>query len=108
MESARAGLSGSRSDGGFGRQAIEETGVQIYLPIAEMPVGVLLILAVGAAVGFISGLFGIGGGFLMTPLLIFLGIPPAVAVAAYQRDHNVQATGVLDPATLQGLSVYTR
>jgi uncharacterized membrane protein YfcA len=55
--------------------------VQIYLPIAEMPVSVLLILGMGAAVGFISGLFGIGGGFLMTPLLIFLGIPPAVAVA---------------------------
>jgi uncharacterized protein len=46
-----------------------------------MPVSVLLILGMGAAVGFISGLFGIGGGFLMTPLLIFLGIPPAVAVA---------------------------
>ena len=55
--------------------------MQIYLPIAEMPVSVLLILGMGAAVGFISGLFGIGGGFLMTPLLIFLGIPPAVAVA---------------------------
>jgi uncharacterized membrane protein YfcA len=55
--------------------------VQVYLPIAEMPVSVLLILGLGAAVGFVSGLFGIGGGFLMTPLLIFLGIPPAVAVA---------------------------
>ncbi|MFL5149960.1 MAG: sulfite exporter TauE/SafE family protein, partial [Microvirga sp.] len=51
--------------------------MQLYLPIAEIPVNVLLILAMGAAVGFISGLFGIGGGFLMTPLLIFLGIPPA-------------------------------
>jgi uncharacterized membrane protein YfcA len=55
--------------------------MQIYLPIAEMPVNVLLILSMSAAVGFISGMFGIGGGFLMTPLLIFLGIPPAVAVA---------------------------
>lgn len=55
--------------------------MQIYLPIAEMPVNVLLILAMSAAVGFISGLFGIGGGFLMTPLLIFLGIPAAIAVA---------------------------
>ena len=53
----------------------------IYLPIAEMPVSVLLILGMGAAVGFVSGLFGIGGGFLMTPLLIFLGIPPPIAVA---------------------------
>lgn len=55
--------------------------MQIYLPIAEMPVSILLILGMGAVVGFVSGLFGIGGGFLMTPLLIFLGIPPAVAVA---------------------------
>lgn len=47
-----------------------------------MPVSVLLILGMGAAVGFISGLFGIGGGFLMTPLLIFIGITPAVAVAS--------------------------
>src|SRR3954451_23783748 len=46
-----------------------------------MPVSVLLILGMGAAVGFISGMFGVGGGFLMTPLLIFVGIPPAVAVA---------------------------
>jgi uncharacterized protein len=55
--------------------------MQTYLPIAEMPVSVLLIIAMSAAVGFISGLFGIGGGFLMTPLLIFLGVPPAVAVS---------------------------
>jgi uncharacterized membrane protein YfcA len=56
--------------------------VQIYLPIAELPVNVLLILFMGLAVGFISGMFGIGGGFLMTPLLIFVGISPAVAVAS--------------------------
>ena len=55
--------------------------MQIYLPIAEMPVSIFTMLGLGAAVGFISGLFGVGGGFLMTPLLIFLGIPPAVAVA---------------------------
>lgn len=55
--------------------------MQIYLPIAEMPISVLLIIAMSAAVGFISGMFGIGGGFLMTPLLMFLGIPPAIAVA---------------------------
>jgi uncharacterized membrane protein YfcA len=53
----------------------------VYLPIAEMSVNVFLILAMGAAVGFLSGLFGVGGGFLMTPLLIFIGVPPAVAVA---------------------------
>ena len=56
--------------------------MQIYLPIAELPVNVLLILFMGLAVGFISGMFGIGGGFLMTPLLIFVGIAPAVAVAS--------------------------
>lgn len=55
--------------------------MQIYLPIAELPVDMLLLLGLGAAVGFISGLFGVGGGFLLTPLLIFIGIPPAVAVA---------------------------
>ncbi|MFO1149493.1 MAG: sulfite exporter TauE/SafE family protein [Alsobacter sp.] len=55
--------------------------MQIYLPIAELPVSIFLILGLGAAVGFISGMFGVGGGFLMTPLLIFIGIPPAVVVA---------------------------
>jgi uncharacterized protein len=54
--------------------------MHVYLPIAEMPVNVLVFLGLGAAVGFLSGLFGVGGGFLLTPLLIFLGIPPAVAV----------------------------
>jgi uncharacterized protein len=56
--------------------------VQLYLPIADIPVNIFLILAMGAAVGFVSGMFGIGGGFLMTPLLIFVGIAPAVAVAS--------------------------
>ena len=56
--------------------------MQIYLPVAELPVNILLILFMGLAVGFISGMFGIGGGFLMTPLLIFVGITPAVAVAS--------------------------
>ena len=56
--------------------------MQIYLPIADLPVNIFVILAMGLAVGFISGMFGIGGGFLMTPLLIFVGIAPAVAVAS--------------------------
>jgi uncharacterized membrane protein YfcA len=56
--------------------------VQIYLPIADLPVNIFLVLGMGLAVGFISGMFGIGGGFLMTPLLIFIGISPAVAVAS--------------------------
>lgn len=55
--------------------------MQIYLPIAELPVNMLLVLGMGIAVGFISGMFGVGGGFLMTPLLIFMGVPSAVAVA---------------------------
>lgn len=55
--------------------------MQLYLPIAELTVNMLLFLGVGGAVGFISGLFGVGGGFLLTPLLIFTGISPAVAVA---------------------------
>lgn len=54
----------------------------IYLPIAELAENVLLLLAVGGGVGFLSGLFGVGGGFLLTPLLIFLGIPAPVAVAS--------------------------
>ena len=53
----------------------------LYLPIAEMSVNALIILGMGGAVGFLSGLFGVGGGFLMTPLLILMGITPPVAVA---------------------------
>jgi uncharacterized membrane protein YfcA len=56
--------------------------VQIYLPIADIPVNVFLVFAMGLAVGFISGMFGVGGGFLMTPLLIFIGVQPGVAVAS--------------------------
>ncbi|MGL4811206.1 MAG: sulfite exporter TauE/SafE family protein [Beijerinckiaceae bacterium] len=56
--------------------------MEIYLPIAELPVNVLMILGMGAAVGFVSGMFGVGGGFLMTPFLMFTGIPPAIAVAS--------------------------
>jgi uncharacterized protein len=54
--------------------------MQIYLPIAEMSLNVTLLLLMGFAIGFLSGMFGIGGGFILTPLLIFLGVPPAVAV----------------------------
>ncbi|HTP78583.1 MAG TPA: sulfite exporter TauE/SafE family protein [Rhizomicrobium sp.] len=55
--------------------------MEIYLPIAEMSVHWLIILGMGAAIGFLSGLFGVGGGFLLTPLLIFYGVPASVAVA---------------------------
>jgi uncharacterized membrane protein YfcA len=54
--------------------------MDIYLPIAELSANLLLLLGLGGAVGFLSGVFGVGGGFLITPLLIFIGIPPAVAV----------------------------
>jgi uncharacterized membrane protein YfcA len=67
---------------GLSRLHPKRTPVQLYLPIADLPVNVLLVLAMGAAVGFVSGMFGIGGGFLMTPLLIFIGISPGVAVAS--------------------------
>ena len=74
--------------------------MQIYLPIAEIPVNVFLILIMGLAVGFISGMFGIGGGFLMTPLLIFLGISPAVAVAS--------VTGHISASSFSGAISYWR
>ena len=54
--------------------------MSIYLPIAEMNVNIFVIVFLGMIIGGLSGLFGVGGGFLMTPLLIFLGIPPAIAV----------------------------
>ena len=55
--------------------------MQIFLPIAEVSVNAFLLLGLGGMVGVLSGMFGVGGGFLMTPLLFFIGIPPAVAVA---------------------------
>lgn len=75
--------------------------MQIYLPVADMPVDMFLIVAMGAAVGFISGMFGIGGGFLMTPLLIFVGIPPAIAVAT-------QGTQIAASSTTAVLSYWRR
>jgi uncharacterized protein len=55
--------------------------MEIYLPVAEMSVNWLILIALGTGVGFLSGMFGVGGGFLMTPLLVFAGIPSTVAVA---------------------------
>ncbi|WP_029354213.1 sulfite exporter TauE/SafE family protein [Bosea sp. 117] len=72
----------------------------IYLPIAELPVNVFTLLAMGIAVGFISGMFGVGGGFLMTPLLIFLGVSPAVAVAS--------VTTHMAASSFSGTLTYTR
>jgi uncharacterized protein len=56
--------------------------MQIYLPIAEVSVNVFLLLGIGGMVGILSGMFGVGGGFILTPLLFFIGIPPGVAVAS--------------------------
>ena len=56
--------------------------MDIYLPIANLSVNALVIILLGGGVGVLSGMFGVGGGFLTTPLLIFYGIPPAVAAAS--------------------------
>ena len=64
--------------------------MEVYLPIAEVQINVILILFVSYIIGFLSGLFGVGGGFLMTPLLIFMGIPPIYAVA--NEANNILAS----------------
>jgi len=64
--------------------------MEVYLPIAEVQINVILILFVSFVIGFLSGLFGVGGGFLMTPFLIFMGIPPAYAVA--NEANNILAS----------------
>ena len=75
--------------------------LQIYLPIAELSVNLFFLVGIGGAVGFLSGLFGVGGGFLLTPLLIFSGVPTAVAVAS--------VTGQVVAASTSGaLSHYRR
>jgi uncharacterized protein len=56
--------------------------MSIYLPVAEVSVSIFVLLGIGGMVGLLSGLFGVGGGFILTPLLFFIGIPPAVAVAS--------------------------
>ena len=64
--------------------------MEVYLPIAEVQINVILILFVSFVIGFLSGLFGVGGGFLMTPFLIFMGIPPIYAVA--NEANNILAS----------------
>ncbi len=66
--------------------------LDVYLPIAEVSVNAPLLVAAGALVGFISGMFGIGGGFLMTPLLVFLGVPAPVAVASMSGHVAASST----------------
>ena len=67
--------------------------MEIYLPIIQVKIDILFILFLSFAVGVLSGLFGVGGGFLMTPFLIFLGVPPAYAVA--NEANNILATSCL-------------
>lgn len=66
--------------------------MQIYLPIAELSMNVFYLAGIGAAVGFLSGLFGVGGGFLLTPLLIFSGVPAPVAVASVTGQVAASST----------------
>ena len=68
--------------------------MEVYLPIAEVQINLILILFVSYIIGFLSGLFGVGGGFLMTPLLIFMGIPPVYAVA--NEANNKLLTSLSD------------
>jgi hypothetical protein len=71
--------------------------MEVYLPIAEVQINVILILFVSFVIGFLSGLFGVGGGFLMTPFLIFMGIPPAYAVA--NEANNILASSASGSVT---------
>ncbi len=64
----------------------------IYLPIAELSVDLFFLLGIGAAIGFISGLFGVGGGFLLTPMLLFAGVPAPVAVASVTAQVVASST----------------
>ena len=71
--------------------------MEVFLPIAEVSVNIIIIFSLSTIVGILSGLFGVGGGFLMTPFLIFLGIPPSYAVA--NEANNILATSVSGSTT---------
>lgn len=78
----------------------------LYLPIAELSMDVFLVIGMGAIVGFLSGMFGVGGGFLMTPILIFVGVPPAVAVATESNEITAASvSGALAHWRRQGIDV---
>lgn len=83
------------------------TALQIYLPIAEISVNLFFLMGMGGAVGFLSGLFGVGGGFLLTPLLIFTGIPAPVAVASVTGQVTAASTsGALSYWRRQGIDLH--
>ena len=70
--------------------------MDVYLPVAEVSLDIFVLLGLGAAVGFLSGVFGVGGGFLLTPLLILIGVPPSVAVASSANQLvGASVSGVL-------------
>src|SRR6201999_2901393 len=78
--------------------------MEIYLPVAEMSVNWLVIIALGMGVGFLSGMFGVGGGFLMKPLLVFTGIPSTVAVATTLSHITASSmSGALSQWRRQGI-----
>lgn len=80
--------------------------MQLYLPVAELSVNIFVLLGVGGVVGLLSGMFGVGGGFLITPLLFFLGIPPAVAVATGANQVVASSiSGVLAQFRRRGVDV---
>ena len=71
--------------------------MEYFLPIAQVEINILYIFGLSLVVGILSGLFGVGGGFLMTPFLIFMGVPPAYAVA--NEANNILATSVSGSTT---------
>lgn len=80
--------------------------MQVYLPVAEVSVDAFLLLGIGGLVGFLSGLFGVGGGFLITPLLFFIGVPPPVAVATGANQVVASSiSGVLTQLRRKGVDL---
>ena len=80
--------------------------MNVYLPIAEMSVNALLIVLISGAIGFFSGMVGVGGGFIMTPALIFMGVPPGVAVATQASQITASSlSGVMAHARRRGLDL---
>jgi uncharacterized membrane protein YfcA len=81
--------------------------VDLYLPVANLSVNALVIILLGGGVGFLSGMFGVGGGFLTTPLLIVYGIPPTVAAAsAASQVTGASVSGVLAHFRRNGVDVH--